>query len=295
MVLQNHDELTYELTALGSLSCSTMYIQFRGKEIRGQHWRRTIRGELTEGSPVKHAEYNMIFTTNGIACTTASVIAAAQGIKTLDTIKDDDIEKIRNAHLLLAMFNAWQPGAFALSGWDLVGALPLSLKEADPLLGDGDIRWIHRGAHDLLDFDPKATSSTEGIPKARSLYGSIDSQLEDPESFVSRLQGILKVRSENYLPYATQIDIPEVAHPGMLVMVHRLDGGWISEEDSDIQLTVLNFTGERIEGTIHSETLAPRLTVTDAVTGEDVARVDDLHSFAVALEPYSGMFLIVNH
>ena len=29
---------------------------------------------------------------------------------------------IQRAHLLLAMYNAMQPGVFALSGWDLVGA-----------------------------------------------------------------------------------------------------------------------------------------------------------------------------
>ena len=34
-------------------------------------------------------------------------------------------ERVRRAHLLLAMFNALQPGVFALSGWDLVGALPI--------------------------------------------------------------------------------------------------------------------------------------------------------------------------
>ena len=34
----------------------------------------------------------------------------------------------QDAHLLLAMFNALQPGVFALSGWDLVGALTLDAK-----------------------------------------------------------------------------------------------------------------------------------------------------------------------
>ena len=38
----------------------------------------------------------------------------------IDNLSVDQVESIRQAHLLLAMFNAWQPGVFALSGWDLV-------------------------------------------------------------------------------------------------------------------------------------------------------------------------------
>ena len=37
----------------------------------------------------------------------------------------DEQAQVQRAHLLLAMYNALQPGVFALSGWDLVGALPL--------------------------------------------------------------------------------------------------------------------------------------------------------------------------
>jgi trehalose synthase len=267
---------------------------FRGKSRSGGEIARTIRQELTDGITGKAADYNHVFTTNGIACTSASLIAAAQGHVTMDDIEDKAVESIRSAHLLLAMFNAWQPGAFALSGWDLVGALPLTMEEASPLLGDGDVRWLHRGAHDLLHLAPNTTASEAGIPRARALYGSIGDQLQDPNSFVSQLQSILKVRSDHYIPYATLLDIPEVAHPGMLVMVHRLDGGWISEEDSDLQLTVLNFTSEPIEGTIHSQSLAPRMNVHDAMHGGEIARVDDLKSFNVTLAPYEGKFLIVS-
>jgi hypothetical protein len=77
-------------------------------------------------------------------------------------------------------------------------------------------------------------------------------------------------------------------------MVHRLDGGWISEEDSDLQMTVLNFTSEPIEGTLHSESLSPKMNVHDAMLSEDVARVDNLKSFGVTLQPYEGRFFIVS-
>ena len=37
-------------------------------------------------------------------------------------------------HLLLAMFNALQPGVFALSGWDLCGMLTLPPEQVAELL-----------------------------------------------------------------------------------------------------------------------------------------------------------------
>ena len=69
----------------------------------------------------RRARTTCVFTTNGIACTTATVIAAALGITDLDTITTTTSRRIRTAHLLLAMYNALQPGVFALSGWDLCG------------------------------------------------------------------------------------------------------------------------------------------------------------------------------
>jgi hypothetical protein len=56
----------------------------------------------------------------------------------------------------------------------------------------------------------------------------------------------------------------------------------------------LNFTDKAIEGTIHSDLLEPRMYVHDAMTDQTIARVDDLKSFGVTLEPYSGMFLVVS-
>ena len=55
---------------------------------------------------------------------------------------------MRDAHLLLAKYNAWQPGVFALSGWDLVGAVPLARDQVTSLIATGDTRWIERGAID---------------------------------------------------------------------------------------------------------------------------------------------------
>jgi hypothetical protein len=73
----------------------------------------------------------------------------------------------------------------------------------------------------------------------------------------------------------------------MLVMVHRL-------EDEDLQITALNFGPEPITGTVRSEHVPPGSRVVDMFSGEEVAVVDDLHSFSIAIEGHDGRGLLVS-
>lgn len=292
--LQNHDELTYELVHWSTGHRDDIYT-FRGEEVTGEALGDIIRGDLTEKLTGENAPYNLVFTTNGIACTTATVIAAALGITDLDEIDDAggersdgvSVDQIRRAHLLLAMFNALQPGVFALSGWDMCGMLTLPAADVEALLHGGDTRWIHRAAHDLMGHNPTATRSIAGMPRGRSLYGSIPEQLVDETSFLRQLQAILRVRKHYEIATSRQVDIPEVSHRGMLVLVHELANG-------DHQLTVLNFANEDIAGTVRSKALPPGASVSDMFTGKALATVDDLHSFAIEMPAHHGMSLLVD-
>jgi trehalose synthase len=288
--LQNHDELTYELVHWATLHKDDLY-PYQGREISGGDLAESVRADLTK-SLTETADYNLVFTTNGIACTTASLIAAARGHETLDSIGTDDIAPIRDAHLLLAAFNSWQPGVFALSGWDLLGMLTVPRSEVADLIAEGDTRWIERGALDLLGRSPEATHSPSGMPRARSLYGSLPEQLADPDSFAQRLRGMLALRAKYGIATATQVDIPNVAHPGMLVLVHELQE--LDDEGLPImQITALNFTDAPIEGTVNSMSLPTRATVVDTAADEEIGHVDDLCSFPISLEPYGARFLIL--
>lgn len=282
--LQNHDELTYELVHWSTGHHDDVYT-YKGEEITGEALGEVVRSDLTNRLTGENASYNLVFTTNGIACTTASVIAATLGYTDLDAI--DDIHRIRKAHLLLAMFNALQPGVFALSGWDICGMLTLEPSEVSALLRGGDTRWIHRAAHDLMGVNPSATQSLAGMPRGRSLYGSIPDQLADETSFLRQLQAILKVRSHFGIATSRQVDIPEVSHRGMLVLVHELAG------EGRYQLTVLNFADEEVAGTVRSEKLPPGSIVSDMFTGKEFTHVDDLHSFSVEMSAHHGMSLLV--
>ena len=73
-----------------------------------------------------------------------------------------------------------------------------------------------------MGANPRATKSAAGMPRGRSLYGPLPEQLADETSFARQLQAILAVRERYGVAISRQIDIPDVSHRGMLVMVHQL-------------------------------------------------------------------------
>lgn len=283
--LQNHDELTYELVHFSTKHKDDVY-ELDGRELTGAELAETVQQSLRDGITGEAAPYNLVFTANGIACTTASVITAVLGIRDLGSITPEQAADVRRVHILLAMYNALQPGVFALSGWDLCGMLTLDRSQVAKLMSRGDTRWINRGAHDLMGVNPSAHASTSGMPKAVSLYGTLPEQLEDESSFARRLARILAIRTEYGIAKSALVDVPDVSHRGMLVMVHRIPS-------DDCEVTVLNFSGQEIAGTVRSEGLETGAEVTDAFSGEAVGTVDDLHSFYIQLAPYEGTALLV--
>jgi trehalose synthase len=281
--LQNHDELTHELVHFSTRHRDDMFT-FAGEELTGCDLAEGVRKTLNTRLTGPHAPYNRKFTTNGIACTTATVIAATLGIGDLTAVTNEERDRIKQVHLLLAMFNALQPGVFALSGWDLAGMLTVDAAEVADLIAEGDTRWLNRGAHDLRGVeDPQREGR---MPPGRSLYGTLPEQLADPDSFARRLAKIIDIRRRSGIATATQIDVPDVSHKSELVMVHNLDG-------HRLQITVLNFSAESLSGSVRSEHLPGGATLTDMLTGEELGTVDDLHSFSLTLEGYQGRSILV--
>jgi trehalose synthase len=284
--LQNHDELTFELVHFWTLHKDDEY-EYHGKTIKGSRLRTIVRRDLRDALTGVTAPYNLPFTDNGIACTSVSVIAAVLGYQTDEDIDLAGIETIRKVHLLLAMFNALQPGVFALSGWDLSGAFTLDPASVSQLLEQGDTRWINRGAYDLMGYRPAAKKSSSGMPKARHLYATLPEQLQDETSFACQLKKILAVRVQYGIATSRQLDVPDVSHRSLLVMIHLLNDG------ERLQVTVLNFSAETIDGTVSSEYLPPGYAVSDMLGSALRTSVNDLHSFSLTLQPYEGLSLLV--
>jgi trehalose synthase len=283
--LQNHDELTLELVHFWTLHKDDRY-NFAGRELSGRELREQIRTTMYARLAGPDTPYNLRFVANGVACTTASMAAAALGIHDIEHLDDAQIAAIQRAHLLLAMYNALQPGVFALSGWDLVGALTLPPESVADLMSDGDTRWINRGAYDLMGVDPAATHSQAGLPRARALYGALSDQLRDPASFASQLRHLLDVRRRYRIFESRQVAVPDVIAPGLLILVHELPDGL------GLEVTALNFSTEPVEEVITLAGMA-NLSVRELLRDEEAGVVDENGRFLVQLRGHKGKAYLV--
>src|SRR6202035_4454093 len=88
----------------------------RGGQLTGTQLRDLVHREMYGKLIGERAPYNLKFG-DGVASTTATVVAAALGIRDISALKPAQVDQIRRLHLLLAFYNAMQPGVFALSGW----------------------------------------------------------------------------------------------------------------------------------------------------------------------------------
>jgi hypothetical protein len=108
----------------------------------------------------------------------------------------------------------------------------------------------------------------------------------DGNSFVSRLRKVLAVRARYRIATSVQVDVPAVSNPGLLVMVHRLDGG-------SVQVTALNFSRTTITETVMSKHLSAGGGVMDMFTDRVIATVDRTHSFPIVLAAHQGRSLLI--
>jgi trehalose synthase len=283
--LQNHDELTLELVPFWTRHKDTTFT-FRGKPVKGSALRDTIRAEMYERLMGLAAPYNLK-AANGISCTTATVAAAALGIDDLRHLTDAQKRDIQRAHLLVATFNAMQPGVFALSGWDLVGALTVSAESVKDLIAEGDTRWINRGAYDLLGKHPSVTTSGSQLPRAYALYGPLPEQLARPDSFASQLRKMLRVRAQYRIHESEQVELPPVRARGLVVMVHRLPA------DGGIQVTAINFGRAPVQEAVTVKTAPAAGAVTDLLAEKALGKLGAARRLSLALGSHQGQVLLI--
>jgi trehalose synthase len=255
--LQNHDELTMGLGQFTGSHESDAY-SFRGQQVTGKQLREIIHHDMYSRLIGESTPYNLKFG-DGVASTMATFITATLGIRNISRLKPAEIQKIKRLHLLLAFYNAFQPGVFALSGWDLVGALTLPPAVVKDRLADGDTRWINRGAYDLIGSNPEAKRSPAGLPRAIALYGPLPRQLKHPDSFASELARMLKARADLRLYAAELVDTPAVRAKGLFVMVHRLP------DSAGLEVTAINFGSAPVEEPVLIQGAAPGASAIDVL------------------------------
>ncbi len=232
--LQNHDELMLE--AIHYAVHGDKDFNYESVSIKGRDLFAKIHETVTEKTVGPATAYNHPFGMSpGICSTLTGFIAAGLNIKDIKALSKAQIEQIKRRHLLAAAFNALQGGVFAVSAWDLLGALPVDSSQVAELMADNDARWINRGGYDLMNRNPSAQKSMVGLPRAVALYGDLATQLQDPNSFAVQLQTILDVRAHYRVSESVLVDVPEVEHAGILIMRHAIQGR--------ILLSAFNFSG----------------------------------------------------
>jgi trehalose synthase len=230
------------------------------------------------------------FTNLGFCGTLAGFAAAALEIPDPYNMTPSQKSEVQRLHLLAATFNAMQPGVFALSGWDLVGALLVQPEDLGSLVEDEDWRWMNRGAFDLMGVNPGASASRGGLPRAVAIYGTLPEQLRDPNSFASQLERMFRARKASRIAFSKLMSVPEVDSRGVVVMLLQ------RPEDLRWIITALNFGREPVSETIRLPQLAGKsLRLIFSTHREKAESIRILHSgdFSLALGPMQGEVFVV--
>jgi trehalose synthase len=291
--LQNHDEITFQLFELGSHGD----FQYEGQNLNGGQLKEKILQTMRSSVAGPAAPYNMLYrpVQDGVATTFAGFIAPALGVHDPYHATPDQVALIQRGHLLVAHANAMIPGVFALSAWDLVGALPIPAASVpNNLTAGGDWRWIDRGGVDMIGVNPTATKSQFGIPKAQSLYGTVPDQLKSPNSFASQIMKMLAARKQYGIAEGTMLAVPPVSDKSVCVLVMKLP-------DGKLVVTALNYgrggTAVDVDLTqvppgIPSSSLAGQ-AATDIVAGQSAGTVSSAGKLTVNLDSLTGKTLVV--
>jgi hypothetical protein len=119
------------------------------------------------------------------------------------------------------------------------------------------------------------------LPRARALYGALPDQLRDPASFASQLRCVLDIRRRCRIYESRQIAVPDVAAPGLLLMVHELP------DNLGVEITALNFSTAPIDEMVALEGLHNR-PVRELLRDEDAGRIDEQGRLRMQLRGHEG-------
>lgn len=134
---------------------------------------------------------------------------------------------------------------------------------------------------DLTGAVPDAALSAEGVPMARCLYGPITAQLQDHESYACQLKTLLAVRDACGIATSTQLAIPDVVSPGLLVMVHDLPNR------RGLEITVLNFGRVAVDEIVTLD-VPDGGPVVDIVAHKIKGKIAEDGHFRLQLQPLEG-------
>ena len=162
-----------------------------------------------------------LFENGRLYTTPAGLAALALDIRSTLELTPENERAIRSGHTLLQFFKAMQPGVYMLAGQDVTGTMPIDLGA----LGEEQLLNKHlaaRGSFPLLSSAEAGVYSSIGLPRAKSIYGSMDMQLYNPSSFMRELGEMLKLRQRLGIAQGTVVGSLKSGNPGTSALVTRL-------------------------------------------------------------------------
>lgn len=216
-----HAGISYQLPHLEYLAALPDSAQIQRARLRRAEELRqaTLRQAERLASP-RQGDGNL-FEELRLHTTPAGLAALAVGVYRPSELTPDKAEMIRRGHMSLQFFKAMQPGVFMVSGQDLTGTMPIELSAgADGREPDKKLALI--GSYPLLASAETGIVSSLGLPRAKTLYGTIDAQLYNPNSFFSELGRLLRLREKLGIAQGKVVWRFQPENSGMIALLIRL-------------------------------------------------------------------------
>lgn len=192
-----------------------------------------------------------LFESGRLHTTPAGLAALALGLhNNLELTPSLELE-IRRGHMLLQFFKAMQPGVYMLSGQDITGTMPVETRppaagaRADERLAER--RLASMGSFPLLISAESGVYSSLGLPRAKSLYGSLDLQLYQPSSFALELGQVIELRRRLGIAVGTMAGRLQPVGRGVSALVTRLPASGSPDSGKTLRryaVSVVNFNRE---------------------------------------------------
>lgn len=242
--LQNHDNLTYETVDLNS-NLDQKFI-YKNQTLYGREIKNLLINNIKDFCSKNNLKFNIGF--GGILAHFAELISARLNIdikyklehKLLTTEEQEQIKKLM---LLAAFYNMMQPGVFQISAWDLIGAVNKPSIKLDEYLSDGDLRWLCRSGFEFVKnkSDPKHLEYTEnGLAKCYMVFGYIDEQLLDNNSFINKLIYLLNIREKTNINNSKFLELIDTVETGINICLY------FNNSTNKYYVVINNFSDQKI-------------------------------------------------
>lgn len=172
-----------------------------------------------------------------INATAATLAAMAAGFGPAEAIRPENATAIQSRHMLLTALRASLPGLLLLSGADITGALNVPVARSTK-----DGASVAKGTSPLggWGFSSAAQAgivTRTGLARAPSVYGAIQAQAAQPNSYGQQLADVVAKRRQWGLARAQLVALPNTSHTSTVAILLLLGDGSHS-------LTVANFSAQ---------------------------------------------------